>query len=263
MQKGVIYRIFHTFNSQCYIGLAENFEARKKAHLNAAKKGVVSKLYTAMRAIGIEHFKFEVLEQCPLQILGDREKHWIRHFDSYENGYNATTGGGSAIPVEVYSGGKRVFIFDSIFECEKTLGIANIKTKGHFKGFTFVRKGEQPPLQIMPPKIEVWKDDKMVAVCADTKEASALTGAARSNINWAANTSGTAKGYRFNYEGKKYIPATPPRKIEIWKDGKRVKIVDGSRAAADFTGASQSAIGGVLAGRSTHAKGWGFKWHKK
>ena len=46
-----------------------------------------------MRKYGIEHFTIEAIEECPINILSEREKYWISEFDSYHNGYNATLGG--------------------------------------------------------------------------------------------------------------------------------------------------------------------------
>jgi hypothetical protein len=46
-----------------------------------------------MNKYGNEHFHIEEVEECPLEILSEREKYWIKYFFSYENGYNATMGG--------------------------------------------------------------------------------------------------------------------------------------------------------------------------
>ena len=43
-----------------------------------------------MRKYGLENFTFEVLEECDAAALNERELYWIRKYDSYNNGYNAT-----------------------------------------------------------------------------------------------------------------------------------------------------------------------------
>jgi DNA invertase Pin-like site-specific DNA recombinase len=45
-----------------------------------------------MKKYGIEHFFVEEIEET--EELDDREIYWIKYYNSYENGYNATLGGG-------------------------------------------------------------------------------------------------------------------------------------------------------------------------
>lgn len=47
----------------------------------------------AMRKYGIENFRIECVEECSADNLSEREVFWIRHHDTYTNGYNATKGG--------------------------------------------------------------------------------------------------------------------------------------------------------------------------
>ena len=46
-----------------------------------------------MRKYGYNHFSIEQIEECPNELLQEREKYWIEYYDSYKNGYNATLGG--------------------------------------------------------------------------------------------------------------------------------------------------------------------------
>ena len=50
-------------------------------------------LYNAFNKYGIEHFSIHLIEECDENILGEREKYWIKYYNSKENGYNATLGG--------------------------------------------------------------------------------------------------------------------------------------------------------------------------
>lgn len=50
-----------------------------------------TQLYRAMREFGIENFSFEVLEECQLTELNDREKFYIHKYDTLINGYNMST----------------------------------------------------------------------------------------------------------------------------------------------------------------------------
>ena len=46
-----------------------------------------------MRKYGLENFTFEVLEECELGLLNDREEYYIELYNSYFHGYNSTFGG--------------------------------------------------------------------------------------------------------------------------------------------------------------------------
>ena len=76
-----------------------------------------------MRKYGIEKFHIEKVEECPLEILSDREKYWIEFFSSYKNGYNATIGGdGKQLYnydeiVKGFLSGKLVYELAEEFEC--------------------------------------------------------------------------------------------------------------------------------------------------
>jgi hypothetical protein len=93
---GYIYKITNNINDKVYIGLATTtIEERFATHKKDAFKVVNEKrpLYSAMRKYGVEHFFIELIEECDINILADREVYWIAHYNSYHNGYNATLGG--------------------------------------------------------------------------------------------------------------------------------------------------------------------------
>jgi len=80
-------------NGKIYVGQTKHPERRELEHLISAKEGVEGRLYWAIRKHGEENFLFEVIENCEDDITNQREEFWITHFDSFENGYNSTTGG--------------------------------------------------------------------------------------------------------------------------------------------------------------------------
>jgi hypothetical protein len=49
----------------------------------------------AIHKYGIKNFDFNILEVCSIEQLDERERYWISYYDSYNNGYNRTPGGGS------------------------------------------------------------------------------------------------------------------------------------------------------------------------
>ena len=52
-----------------------------------------SPFYSALRKYGKENFYFEILEECQIKDLNEKEKYWIQYYDTFHNGYNATEGG--------------------------------------------------------------------------------------------------------------------------------------------------------------------------
>ena len=97
MIKGFIYKIINDINDKVYIGKTTlpSIEERFCEHSRDSKRKKNEKrpLYNAINKYGIEHFSIILIEEVPLNQLEEREKYWIKFFDSYKNGYNATLGG--------------------------------------------------------------------------------------------------------------------------------------------------------------------------
>lgn len=99
-----IYKITNKINNHSYIGLSTKVEERWKYHQSPynQQRESYKNLYKAFKKYGIENFTFEILEECSIQELGEKEKYYIAKYDTYKNGYNMTTGGednvGSAHP---------------------------------------------------------------------------------------------------------------------------------------------------------------------
>lgn len=90
-----IYKITNNINNHCYIGQSIDIEKRWKDHKKPYnwKREHNKPLYLAFQKYGIENFSFEVIEECTTKQLDLKEKYWIDYYDSYNNGYNMTTGG--------------------------------------------------------------------------------------------------------------------------------------------------------------------------
>lgn len=91
-----IYKYTNKINNNIYIGLSSNIEKRYQQHLTASKqinpKMTIDK---AIKKYGIENFLFEIVELCNENQLDEKEKYWIKYYNSYNNGYNETVGGRS------------------------------------------------------------------------------------------------------------------------------------------------------------------------
>lgn len=90
---GYIYKIYNHINDKIYVGKTElTIDMRWKQHIqDSAHKDFP--LYRAIRKYGINNFAIQLLEECEIEDLSNREIYWINFYDSYKNGYNATLGG--------------------------------------------------------------------------------------------------------------------------------------------------------------------------
>ena len=88
-----IYMISNDINNKKYIGkTSHTIEYRWNLHKRDYPYFQYP-LYNAIKKYGIEHFSIKQIEECPDEILSNREIYWIDFYDSYNNGYNATLGG--------------------------------------------------------------------------------------------------------------------------------------------------------------------------
>lgn len=94
---GEIYMIKNKLDGTMYIGQTKyTSEKRFKQHVNKAKNTSRNlHLYNAMRKYGIENFELIVLESgLDENMLDERETYFIEKYDTLNNGYNYTSGGG-------------------------------------------------------------------------------------------------------------------------------------------------------------------------
>lgn len=93
-----IYKITNNINKKVYIGQTNNINRRFREHKNCGGIEEQNKLlYYAINKYGIENFSFDIIEG-PIEDYNEREKYWIKYYNSYieeENswGYNMTAGG--------------------------------------------------------------------------------------------------------------------------------------------------------------------------
>lgn len=92
--KGTIYKITNTINNKVYIGKTySTIERRFGQHKRDSRKDSCKDrpLYKAMNKYGIENFV--ITELGKFDNLEEKEMEFIKEYDSYKNGYNATLGG--------------------------------------------------------------------------------------------------------------------------------------------------------------------------
>ena len=86
-----IYKITNVENQMCYVGQAVNIADRWKQHIKrgiGAEAPTRNKLYPAMLSIGVEHFTFEILEECDRDKLDAQEDYWQEFYHAKDFGYS-------------------------------------------------------------------------------------------------------------------------------------------------------------------------------
>lgn len=93
---GRIYIIRNTVNDKVYVGQTHmSIRLRFQNHLSAARRGLDYVIGKAIRKYGEDKFYVELLEECLVEELNEREQYWISFFNSIDNkfGYNMSVGG--------------------------------------------------------------------------------------------------------------------------------------------------------------------------
>lgn len=90
---GYIYKITNKINKKVYIGkTVRQPEIRWKEHLTDTRHPDLP-LQKAFKKYGRESFTFEIIEEVDDNLLNELEIYYIKQFNSFEKGYNATVGG--------------------------------------------------------------------------------------------------------------------------------------------------------------------------
>lgn len=90
-----IYKITNLLTEQCYIGQSVNISDRWKQHCKCGlgiEASATNVLYNSMQKDGVWNFSFELLEECPRNLLNEKERFWIEMYQSDKFGLNTMKG---------------------------------------------------------------------------------------------------------------------------------------------------------------------------
>lgn len=130
--RGFIYKITNKINGKSYIGQTiQNVKERFYQHCATKCSQTILNMviHKALNKYGKSNFTIEVIEEVESTNLNDRERYWIRYYDSYNNGYNSTEGGQDGIKlfknldtesiVREYKSGKSLREIGRLFNVDK------------------------------------------------------------------------------------------------------------------------------------------------
>ena len=81
-----IYKITNLINGKHYIGQSVHIERRWTEHCIPSSNSTIGK---AIHKYGKENFSFQVVEECSIEQLDEKEEYYINHYNSIvPNGYN-------------------------------------------------------------------------------------------------------------------------------------------------------------------------------
>ena len=92
----VSFYIYKSKKQSVKIKFLCNIAQRWKQHCKCGlgiDASVTNKLYNAMQEHGVWNFTFELIEECPRNLLNEKEKFWIEAFESNKYGHYNSTGG--------------------------------------------------------------------------------------------------------------------------------------------------------------------------
>jgi group I intron endonuclease len=92
---GKIYLIKNIVNNKEYVGCTiSKLNVRFDEHMwKCTKSDSKTKFCNSIKKYGKENFKIELLENCDVKTIYEREIFYIQKFNTYKNGLNSTTGG--------------------------------------------------------------------------------------------------------------------------------------------------------------------------
>lgn len=218
-----IYKITNKLNNKAYIGQSIHIEERWKEHIWG--KGN-QPLHIDIAKYGIENFNFEIIELCSKDQLLEKEKYWIKYFNTYPNGYNLNDGGDNhAFAItktkkDIYCydlEGNFLQKYDSLSEAERITGIANsnisraAKNKGKTLNYQWRYEYQEKILPYKRQNTNVKHTGKLInqydlnmnyiATFISAGQAEELTGVHHSGINMVCNKKRkTAGGFIWRFK---------------------------------------------------------------
>lgn len=282
---GYIYKVTNTVNGKLYIGqTSRTIEVRWREHLQDAFGRKNKRFFAFHRAIkkyGKDAFKIELIEECDSSVLDERERHWIKYYDTFNNGYNADYGGRSnrGHPIYQYAlDGTFIRGFETSGDAEREIGgtimLASSKQNTPHCGYIWRRyKVDKLDISIEPhvQKKAVHQysiDGNYITTYESLKEAAITVRGRKTGTMIGAACRGdydTAYGYRWSFDRVDVLPPFRPYRpekmvVRMSLDGKEEKVYNSIKEAAEDNNVQIPNIVEVCKVRSKTSAGYRWKY---
>lgn len=140
-----IYKITNLINKKIYIGQSIDINRRFKEHIRISKLNKDNMpIHKAIYKYGIENFILEIIEECNIELLDEKEIYYINFFNSRDKhiGYNISFGGNTG-PIK--SGIDNI---NSILTEEIVIKIRTLYLEGYVKKQAYERINKIYPINI-------------------------------------------------------------------------------------------------------------------
>ena len=224
-----IYKVTNNINGLFYIGAAKDIQKRWSMHRAPSKiKNGKCKIDAAYREFGIENFTFEVVEECPIENLYEREKYWISTLNPQ---YNQCSGG-KGVSGRVYT--------------EEQLRKASELSKK-----AWLRKTKEEQEYIITHNLTGPKEGHVVSQETREKLRNANIGKKQSEETRSKRSIKMKSSMLGNTNGNKPV-------VALTANGEFAGWYASSKIAADFLGINPTTLTHCLKGRRNHCSG--YKW---
>ena len=218
-----IYKITNP-KGQIYIGQSINIDRRWKEYKRLQKRSAGRKLLNSLKGYGIDKHSWEVIEECEMEQLHERELYWKQFYKSVEYGLNCDYFDNS--------GGPR---------SEETKQRISEGAKGK-------KRSEYTKQKMRKPKTEEHKQNISKAkqnVSQETKQ----------------KISESKKGKTPNRDYKAWAKQQQKPVLQHDLEGNFIKEWESVKAAAAYLGCDPTTIAANL--RGITKKGYGYIWKRK
>lgn len=178
---GYIYVIENIHNGMKYVGqtIVKPIYRYSKHICDSLKQNSNQPVHKAIRELGVENFKFYVVETCTSSNINEREKFWITKLNAVENGYNVMLSSGideqdKIEIIDLYTNGKTIRQISKLKHVDtktvsKLLQLNNIDTTiytvnyGHKERFILAKEMYLSGISLRQIEKEIHIDRKLLS----------------------------------------------------------------------------------------------------
>lgn len=277
-----VYIIKNLINGKVYIGQSIDIQNRflnhKSESFNPKSNAYNTAIHRAIRKYGIDNFSFEIIEECKKEDLYEREKYWIKYYNSYGEGYNLTPGGEGVVSIDydkarkLWDDGLSIAQIASEMNCSKHTIIFALKNYENYNSELSFQRGRKITGE-KRSKRKIYQyslDGDFIREYNSSKEIEVVLGIKPKQLSSVfSGKQNTAGGFQWSKERVEKMPKYIPRSTNVKRPVQQIndnnEVVNEFDSIADAVRAmnqkSTSGIWGCC--QNSNHKSCGFYWRYK